>query len=130
MVRKFIILLLLTIGASTVSAECSQADLVGRWDFTSNTYSCKFFLTEKGQLNKASCDELYEDGSKDTYSATGEIKVNKYCKVTGYIETGNFVEPESRFDILAGRLKDDKLLAMGEAYHSVYWFASFGMIKY
>ena len=128
--RKCIILLLLISGASTVSAECSQADLVGRWDFTSNSYSCKFFLTESGQLNKASCDELFEDGSKETFPASGEIKVNRYCKVTGYIETGNIIAPTSRFEILAGRLKEDKLLAMGEAYHDIYWYASFGMIKY
>ena len=128
--RKFIILVLLISCASTVSAECSQADLVGRWDFTSNSYSCKFFIIERGQLDKGSCDELFEDGTKETYPASGEIKINRYCKVTGYIETGNVVEPTSRFEILAGRLKEDKLLAIGEAYHDIYWYASFGMIKY
>lgn len=55
LVRKFLIAILLMGGAATVSADCTQADLAGWWDYHDNNVSCDFLLDEDGYIQKGNC---------------------------------------------------------------------------
>jgi hypothetical protein len=134
----FCILLLLS---SIVRSECAQAEIAGRWDYVSHGFSCKFILTETGVITKAACElpQFMGSGGPLHGRHTGELKVNKYCKLEGEISIGSDQEISQPI-LIWGRVVADKLTAHGQAFSSYNGyradvprpegFASFSMVRY
>lgn len=139
--RKLIILILFLSGAANASAECTQADLAGWWEFSVNNVSCSFRLDEEGIITKGNCQEQNVDFVGDipfivpypspkkktiesdlvfqayfeTYGA--DIAVKDHCKIQGgFRYGGSFSSPDARAVwLMSGRINLEKSIVSGVA---------------
>ena len=131
MVRKLIVLILLTSFASTADAQCKQSDLAGRWDLLIDGLSCQFHLNDKGRVYKGTCHDLFPRQDRpeftgiETLGLRGRVSVNAYCKVSGSVISDEFC-PFGPDEVCQKMADENDFLDSGEAFHETIEYSLAG----
>jgi hypothetical protein len=146
--RNLIVIMLLSVLAAATEAACKQSDLAGRWEFLSNSLSCRYVLDEEGLIEKGGCwkhgidtggfaplaESRFIGGMGDnpyTIGAEVPFRVNGHCRVDGGFTTGNVY-----VYLMIGRVDLNKSIVSGEAGYFFFQgggikeYASFSMVRY
>ncbi len=117
--RKQVSVILLFILSSYANGACEQSDLEGRWEFFTNSTSCRFIIDEEGNIETGGCRKHVAAAGYGPYLSesrpekpNGTVLINRACRVTGYMSLPKRAE-EYHFGI--GRLNVDKSVVAGLA---------------